>query len=174
MSAAVVSTSVIGSDATTIHRRPGVACTSSVISSRNAREFAKISGASNRYITRPGSCSPFGYCRTSWNPGKPSTLPSRVWYGHHARRKTLRIDSTTAMTMPGSTPSKATPRNAATDSVNSVRRCFQRRTVAGMSASETDAAMTTAAKVGCGRFRSRPGATSRRRRIASAPTTPVT
>ena len=80
----------------------------------------------------------------------------------------------TATTMPGSTPSRATPRNAAIDSENSVRRCFHSRIVAGTSASESDAAMTTAAKVGCGRFRSRLGAKSSSSRIARAPTTPVT
>ena len=43
-----------------------------------------------------------------------------------------------------------------------------------MSASEIDAAITTAARVGCGRLRSSPGASSRIRVIATAPTNPVT
>ncbi len=53
--------------------------------------------------------------------------------------------------MPGSTPSRTTPRKAARDSRKSVRRCAYRRRVAGRSASEIDAVMTTAARVGCGR-----------------------
>ena len=51
--------------------------------------------------------------------------------------------------------------------------CRQSRTVAGMSASDSDAAMTTAASVGWGRLRSRPGTNSSIRVIASAPTSPV-
>ncbi len=43
-----------------------------------------------------------------------------------------------------------------------------------MSASEKDAEMTTAARAGCGRLRSNPGATSSMMRIAVAPTSPVT
>ena len=48
MSAAVVSTSVIGSAATRIQRGGGSAAASRRISSRNVGELAKISGASNR------------------------------------------------------------------------------------------------------------------------------
>ena len=43
-----------------------------------------------------------------------------------------------------------------------------------MSASESDAAITTAASVGCGRLRSSPGTNSSISAIASAPTSPVT
>ena len=42
------------------------------------------------------------------------------------------------------------------------------------SASENEAAMTTAASVGCGRFRSSPGANSSNSAMAAAPTSPVT
>ena len=55
-----------------------------------------------------------------------------------------------------------------------MRRCFHRRTVAGMSASESDAAITTAARVGWGRLRNNPGATSSSSTIVTAPTSPVT
>ena len=43
-----------------------------------------------------------------------------------------------------------------------------------MSASDSDAAMTTAARVGLGRFRSNPGARTSISTIAPAPTSPVT
>jgi hypothetical protein len=43
-----------------------------------------------------------------------------------------------------------------------------------MSASDSEAVITTAARVGWGRLRSSPGATSRITVIASAPTSPVT
>ena len=59
--------------------------------------------------------------------------------------------------MPGSTPSRATPRKAAIDSMNSALRCRHSRTVPGMSASDSDAVITTAASAGCGRLRNRPG-----------------
>ena len=45
--------------------------------------------------------------------------------------------------------------------------------MAGMSASESDAAMTTAASTGCGRFRNSPGTNRSMPAIMSAPTTPV-
>jgi hypothetical protein len=76
--------------------------------------------------------------------------------------------------MPGRTPSRATPRNAAIDSPHSVRRCRHRRTTPETSASERDATITTAASVGCGRSRSRPGKASSIVAIATAPTRPVT
>ena len=71
------------------------------------------------------------------------------------------IDSATAIAMPGRTPRSTTPRNAATLSQNSDCRIRYRRIVSGMSASESEAAITTAASVGCGRSRSRPGKKSR-------------
>ena len=58
MSAAVVSTSVIGSAATMIHCGGGSDRASSRICSRNVRAFAKITGASKRKITTTGQ--PFG------------------------------------------------------------------------------------------------------------------
>ena len=80
---------------------------------------------------------------------------------------------TTAMAMPGSTPRSATPANATIDTTNSIRRCFQRRTVPGMSASDNDAAMTTDASTGWGRFRNSPGTNSSMAAIIRAPITPV-
>ena len=61
------------------------------------------------------------------------------------------------MPMPGSTPSRATPAKATIDSENSTFRCRHSRAVAGRSASDSDAVMTTAASAGCGRFRKSPG-----------------
>ena len=77
------------------------------------------------------------------------------------------------MAMPCSTPTRATPRNAATESRHSTRRWRQSRTRPGMSASDSDAAMTMAASVGCGRLRSSPGTNTSMSTIAAAPTTPV-
>ena len=69
-------------------------------------------------------------------------------YGHQARRKTLRIDKPIAIAIPCSTPSRATPRNAVIDSANSTLRCCQSLAVPGISARESDAVMTTAARTG--------------------------
>ena len=85
----------------------------------------------------------------------------------------MRIDSATAIAIPGSTPSRATPRNAAIDSPNSALRCRHSRTVPGMSASDSDAVITTAASAGWGRFRNRPGTSTIIRMITAAPMTPV-
>ena len=60
-----------------------------------------------------------------------------------------------------------------TVSRNSTLRWCQSRTVPPMSASDSDAAITTAARVGLGRFRSSPGTSTSIRTIATAPTTPV-
>ena len=57
MSAAVVSTSVMGSAATMIHLGGGSARASARTCSRNVRALAKNSGASNRKMTQSGSCS---------------------------------------------------------------------------------------------------------------------
>ncbi len=54
MSAAVVSTSVSGSAASRIQRGRGSVRASFRIWSRNVVALAKISGASNRTMTRPG------------------------------------------------------------------------------------------------------------------------
>ena len=54
------------------------------------------------------------------------------------------------------------------------RRCFQSRTCPGMSASDSDAAITTAASVGCGRSRNKPGTNTSITAIRIAPTRPVT
>ena len=83
-------------------------------------------------------------------------------------------DSATAIAIPGSTPRKTTPRNAAIESAHSDRRCFQSRTVPGMSASDSDAAITTAASVGWGRSRNRPGTNRSIAAIVIAPTSPAT
>ncbi len=85
----------------------------------------------------------------------------------------MRIDSATAIPIPGSTPSSTTPRNAAIDSRHSTLRCRHSRTVAGMSASDSDAVITTAASAGCGRLRNSPGSRTIMRMIRAAPTTPV-
>ena len=66
MSAAVVSTSVIGSAATTIQRGRGSAAARARISSRNVRALAKTSGASHRKITMPSMVSPSGWTSRSW------------------------------------------------------------------------------------------------------------
>ena len=55
-----------------------------------------------------------------------------------------------------------------------MRRTRYSRIVAGMSASDTEAAITTAASVGWGRSWRRPGKNSRTSAIAKAPTRPVT
>ena len=85
----------------------------------------------------------------------------------------MRIDSATAIAIPGSTPSSATPRKAATDSANSALRCRHSRAVPGMSASDSDAVITTAASAGCGRLRNNPGTSTIMTMIRAAPTTPV-
>ena len=83
------------------------------------------------------------------------------------------MDSATAIAIPGSTPSSATPANAATDSRHSALRCRHNRTVPGMSASDSDAVITTAARAGEGRFRNRPGTSTIITMITTAPVTPV-
>ncbi len=83
------------------------------------------------------------------------------------------MDSATAIAIPGSTPSSATPRKAAIDSRNSALRCRHSRTVAGMSARESDAVITTAARAGWGRFRNKPGTSTIMRMIRMAPVTPA-
>jgi hypothetical protein len=55
MSAAVVSTSVIGSEARMIHDGGGSDLASVRICSRKVLEFAKNSGASKRKMRQPGS-----------------------------------------------------------------------------------------------------------------------
>ena len=55
MSAAVVSTSVIGSAAIMIHRGGGSVVARRMITSRNVRVLAKNSGPSMRSMTNPGS-----------------------------------------------------------------------------------------------------------------------
>ena len=71
--------------------------------------------------------------------------------GHAAQRGLIRPPrptehvedrSATATAIPSRTPSSATPRNAAIDSANSVRRWRHNRTVPGMSASDSDAAIS--------------------------------
>ena len=60
MSAAVVSTSVIGSAATMIHLGGGSVAASARICSRKVLELAKNSGASNRKMTQLGRSSASG------------------------------------------------------------------------------------------------------------------
>ena len=78
------------------------------------------------------------------------------------------------MAMPGSTPSRATPRKAAIDRANSVRRTSHSRLIPVRSARDKAAAITTAASVGWGRFRNSPGTTRSMSTITPAPTRPVT
>ena len=52
-------------------------------------------------------------------------------------------------------------------------RCRHSRTVPGMSASDSDAVITTAASAGCGRFRNKPGTSTIITMITAAPVTPV-
>ena len=59
------------------------------------------------------------------------------------------------------------------DSRNSALRCRHSRAVPGMSASDSEAVMTTAASAGWGRFRNRPGTSTSMRTIRTAPVTPV-
>ena len=79
-----------------------------------------------------------------------------------------------ASRMPGSTPSRATPSSAAIASQNSVRRCCHSRRIAGMSASDSAAAMTIAPRVGWGTYCMAPVAKTRTTAMTAAPTTPVT
>ena len=121
MSAAVVSTSVIGSAATMIHLGAWL----------GPRELADLFAERPRVREDQRRVEPEDHttraavrhsdsCVRRGNPGTPGTRPRIVWYGHHARRKTLPIERATATTMPGSTPSATTPRKAAIDSANSV------------------------------------------------------
>jgi hypothetical protein len=59
------------------------------------------------------------------------------------------------------------------DKTNSVRRRRHSCTVPGMSANDSDAAITTAASAGCGRSRSSPGTRRSINVMTTAPTTPV-
>ncbi len=111
-------------------------------------------------MARPGRCSVVWRYAVSWYPRTSTDRPRSAWCGHQTRRNTFRMDMPTATAMPGSTPSRATLRNATRASTKSERRCRRSRRSPAMSASERDAAMTTAASAGCGRSRSRPGATS--------------
>ena len=137
------------------------------------RAFAKISGASNRKMTStlqllrvrvgaarrgsPGSLDPT-QDRLVRPPGPAEHVEDRQRDGDRDA---------------GQHAEERDPRKAAIDSANSVRRRRNSRIVPGMSASEIDAAITTAASVGCGRFCSRPGTNSRISVMAAAPTTPV-
>ena len=81
MSAAVVSTSVIGSAAITIHCGRGSAAASRRIWSRNVRALAKNSGASKRKITSPGSCSASGCSSAVVLSGHPRDAAERGLVG---------------------------------------------------------------------------------------------
>ena len=164
MSAAVVSTSVIGSAATTIHRRSGVAFPHDrrhLLAERAAVREDQRRVEPVQHETREGLRTLGVLPGTSWTRASPSTLPSRVWYGHQDQPEDVQDrehdgDEDTR----GDTRTGPPRERAAIESQNSVRRCRQSRTVAGMSASEIDAAITTAASVGCGRLRSRSGASN--------------
>ena len=138
MSAAVVSTSVIGSAAIMIQLRPrlpgGEASGSAPgTSGRWRRTAARRTGRSRR----PGA-PPLRVAGDRGSRACPG--PARAWSGTATttRRNTLKIESATATAMPWSTPRSATPRNAVIDRANSARRCRHSRTVPGMSASDSD------------------------------------
>ena len=61
------------------------------------------------------------------------------------------------MRMPVRTPSRATPRKAVIDSRHSTLPCRHSRTVPGMSARESAAVMTMAARAGCGQVAEQAG-----------------
>ena len=124
MSAAVVSTSVIGSAATRTHRRSGRSSAIPRTASPNIRELAKMSGASKRKTTRPGTEPAWG--RTRCRAGRPAPRRGRARPGAPPHPpNTLRIDRMMASRMPGRTPSSATPSSATIERVNSVRAAAQ-------------------------------------------------
>ena len=106
MSAAVVSTSVMGSAATTIHL-VGSDRASLRICSRKVRRWRRTGARRSGTAHILGAVRHRGSCIAV--AGTPGTRPSTVWWGHHARRNTFPIDRATAIAMPGSTPSRATP-----------------------------------------------------------------
>ena len=174
MSAAVVSTSVIGSAATMIHTGGGSDAASARIrrgtSARWRRTAARRTGraCSPGAVRRRGSCGRRDTRRTS------RARPSTAWYGHQARRNTLPIDRATAIAMPGSTPRSATPEEGGdrqrelgpplATGVAPFRGC---RRATGTRRSPPRPASAV------GRLRNRPGTNSSIRVIASAPTRPV-
>ena len=175
MSAAVVSTSVMGSAATMIHlgrwRQTGPACGPGRGRSGHWRRTAARRTGTAHIL---GAVRPRGSCARRGSPAAPG--PVRAPSG----RATTRAGTRSRSTGPPRSRCRAAPpagrhrANAAIDSTNSVRRCRHSRTVPGMSASDSDAVITTAARVGWGRLRSRPGTSSSIRVIAPAPTSPVT
>ena len=78
-----------------------------------------------------------------------------------------------AMTIPCSTPTKATPRKAASDSSPSTRSIRSSRRTAARSSSDDAATITTAASVDDGRYWVTPGASRMNATISRAPTTPT-
>jgi hypothetical protein len=83
------------------------------------------------------------------------------------------MDNATAIAIPGSMPSRATPRDAVIDRANSALRCRHNRAVPGMSATDSGAVITAAASAGCGRLPKRPGTSTIMRMISAAPIIPV-
>ena len=149
MSAAVVSTSVIGSAATRIHVGGGsarghppdlVAEGRGVGEEQRAVEpvdhqagqLPRLRVAVHVVVAREARHPAEVGLRTATRPGgrRSGSTARRRWRSRAARR------------------AATTPRNAAIDSRNSALRCRHSRTVPGMSASDSDAAMTTAASVG--------------------------
>src|SRR6185503_15084992 len=78
-------------------------------------------------------------------------------YGVQTFLKMYIVESTTAMTIPWRTPTKATPSAHATASANSEVRTLERRRRAATSNRLIDAAMITAARTGWGIDWTRPG-----------------
>ena len=114
MSAAVVSTSVIGSAATTIHvgRRIGRRQLPDLVAERPGvgEEQRRVEPEEDEPVDRLalGVDSPVVVARQAVHPAE-----LRRGTASTSCRKTFRIEMTTAMAMPGRTPRRATPPKAA-------------------------------------------------------------
>ena len=103
-----------------------------------------------------------------------ATLPSTWPVGHQFRLKKPRIESTTAIRIPSSTPNNTTPSVVVIASTNAEARTRRNLATAAMSISESAAAITIAARAEFGRFASRSGRKSSMIATNPAPTSPVT
>ena len=153
-SAPVVSMSVIGSAAISTRVTGSSRAATCFLTARpKCSALAKKTGASKRKTSSPGTCRASGCRSTSWKPRRPSTRPSAVSYGRHERCTKAASDSTRAMAMPSSTPTSATPSSAASESTNSERRTRHSQSVSERSKRLRPAAITIAARAGCGQVR---------------------
>ena len=117
--------------------------------------------------TRPSP--PWSLCQ----PSRPGTRPSTSPCGHQFRWKKSRIDSTTATTMPSRTPRKMTPALATSESTTAERRNLHTRVSSAKSASDSAAAMTTAASAEFGRSARSPLKNTSSSTTTPAPTMPA-